>query len=376
MLTTLKRNIDMTDKWYKKSFRRNLVDMHIPDWNKDFFAKFDSKRYIDMLKLADVDCAYIYANSCVGICNYPTKVGHMHEGLGGKDIVKELSEGCREAGMNVIIYINIWSKWAYDKYPDWRCITPDGLQYLYNQPGRFGVCCINSPYSEYVNKLVTELCEGYEFSGLWVDMILWHTMCTCKHCRDRFKRETGIEIPMIINWEYTSWIKYIRKREEWVEEFFDSIISTAKAIKPDITVMCNSACYPMKITGESLEFFRKGEFVGGDFAMERLEHSFRCKLFNSVSANKPFEFLCSIMEPLLNEHSIMKTEEKLQTLMFSCLMNNGRYGFIDAIDPSGTLNPMVYERMRKVFNIEKKYEKYLENDVEFCCDVGQMHLYK
>jgi Beta-galactosidase len=363
----------MADKWYRNSFRRNLVDMHIPDWNKEFFAKFDSKKYIDMLKLADVDSAYVYANSCVGICNWPTKVGHMHEGLNGKDIINELTEGCRNAGINVIVYINIWSKWAYDKYPDWRCISPDGLgtaEYMWNQPGRYGVCCMNSPYNEYVIKLVTELCENYNFSGLWVDMILWRTMCTCKHCREKFKRETGLELPMTIDWENSTWIKYILKREEWVEKFFDSIINTAKAIKPDITVMCNSSYYPMRILGQSLKFSRKGEFIGGDFNTGRLEHSFECKLFSSVSLNKPFEFLGSVMEPSLNEHSILKTKERLQTLMFSCLMNNGRFGFIDAIDPSGTLNLIVYKRMRDVFNIEKRYEKYLENDVRFCCDVG------
>jgi hypothetical protein len=363
----------MAEKWYKNSFRRNLIDMHIPDWNKDFFKKFDSQKYIEMLKLADVDTAYVYANSCVGICNWPTKTGHMHEGLNVRDILIELTTGLRDAGINVIVYINIWSKWAYDNYPDWRCISPEGLgsaEYMFNQPGRYGVCCMNSPYKEYVLKLVTELCEGYDFLGLWVDMILWRTMCTCPHCRERFKKETGLNIPTVIDWENPDWLKFLRKREEWVEEFFDSIINTAKGIKPDITVMCNSSYYPMRILGQSLEFYRKGEFIGGDFNTSRLQHSFECKLFNSVTANKPFEFLGSVMEPALNEHTIMKSEEKLQILMFSCLMNNGRYGFIDAIDPSGTLNPMVYKRMKKIFDIEKQYEKYLENDVDFCSDIG------
>lgn len=28
-------------KWFEKSTWRNLVDMHIPDWNEDFLSRFD-----------------------------------------------------------------------------------------------------------------------------------------------------------------------------------------------------------------------------------------------------------------------------------------------------------------------------------------------
>lgn len=363
----------MKNKWYTKSFRRNLVDMHIPDWNEEFLSKFDSRKYIENLKLADVDTAYIYANSCVGICNWPTKVGHMHKGLGGKDIIKELTEGLKEENINAIIYINIWSKWAYENFPDWRCVSPKGqgsLEYMFDQPGRYGVCCLNSPYSQYVLKLVTELCENYDFLGLWVDMILWRTMCTCDHCRARYKKETGFDIPTVIDSTDENWLCYVKKREEWVEEFYKSIISTARSYKPDISVMCNSSYYPTKNLGLSLDYYRISDFIGGDFSMGRLDHSFECKFYNSVTANHPIEFLGSVMEPSLSEHSILKTEERLMTLMFSCLMNNGRYGFIDAIDPSGTLNPTVYTRMRDVLAVEKQYETYLESDVDFCADVG------
>ena len=31
--------------WYKTSFRRNLIDMHIEDWNCDFLSQFDENVY-------------------------------------------------------------------------------------------------------------------------------------------------------------------------------------------------------------------------------------------------------------------------------------------------------------------------------------------
>lgn len=362
------------EKWYKKSFRRCLVDMHIPDWDKDyFFSKFDSSEYIRSMKKAGVDTAYIYCNSCTGICNWPTKVGHMHEGLKGRDIVRELTEGLRDEGITVIAYINIWSKWACQEHPDWQCLNQNGeptLSYMWNQPGRYGEACMNSPYQEYVLKLVRELCENYEFQGLWVDMILWRVMCYCPHCRERFRKETGYELPEKVDWDDVVWRTWLKKREEWNYEFFENIINTAKAIKPDLTIMCNSANYPNYFMGASLEFLRLGEFIGGDFNMARYNHAFECKFYNSVTANKPFEFLGSVMDPDLYEHSIVKSMEHLRSLMGSTLLNNGRYGFIDAIDPAGTLNDRVYKRMAELYSIERKYEKYLCPEVTFLSDVG------
>jgi len=360
-------------KWYENSYRRCLVDMHIPDWDERFLAEFDSKRYIEAMKTAGVDAAYIYANSCVGICNWPTKTGHRHKGLIGRDIIRELTEGLAKEGIKPIVYINFWSIWAYNKYPEWRCIDQKGRgskEGLWGRPSRHGLLCMNSPYSDYVLQLVDELCSSYDFVGFWVDMILWRMMCYCPHCRKRFRDETGYELPEKVDWKDPVWLTYLRKREEWNEEIFSRIIARVKKWKPEATVMCNSSYYPWYILGESMKFYRLGEFIGGDFSMKRLPHSFECKLFNSVSAHKPFEFLCSVMDPALGEHSVIKSDEHLQTLMFSTLANNGRYGFIDAIDPSGMLNPRVYKRMHKIFEIEKQYEKYLRNEVRFVQDVG------
>jgi hypothetical protein len=61
--------------------------MHIPDWNPEFMSKFSPSEYADMMEKAQVDTAIIYTGNCLGICFWPTKVGHMHKGLNGRDIV-------------------------------------------------------------------------------------------------------------------------------------------------------------------------------------------------------------------------------------------------------------------------------------------------
>lgn len=360
------------EKWYHKSYRRNLIDMHIPDWNDDFFSEIDTDQYVEQLKKANVDTAYIYATSCVGLCNFPTKIGRMHAGLKGRDIIREITDKCRDAGIRPMIYMNTWSKWAYDNYPDWRCISPDRRQsgeYMFGQPGRYGVLCLNSPYKDYWLGLLTELIENYQVDGLWVDMIKWHMVCTCPHCKARFKAETGYDLPETVDMTNPVFLSFIHKREEWLSEFFDEIRNKVYSYNPDATVVCNSSYHPAMFTGISLDFARQTEYITGDAELGPVR-SFEAKLFNNITKNHPFEFLCSVMDPNLDEHSMLKTEEHLLQLMTSCMAHNGRNGFIDAIDPSGNLNPTVYETMRKVYDQTDKYIPFLENKMEMCADVA------
>ncbi len=35
--------------WFATSWRRILVDMHIPDWDDEFLSKLDPERYVDTM---------------------------------------------------------------------------------------------------------------------------------------------------------------------------------------------------------------------------------------------------------------------------------------------------------------------------------------
>ena len=70
----------------------------------------------------------------------------------------------------------------------------------------------------------------------------------------------------------------------------------------------------------------------------------------------------------LNNHTALKPIELLRAKAHACLADGGAFIFIDAIDPVGTLNRAVYERMGKVFAETKVYEPFLGG--ELCQDVA------
>ncbi len=359
----------MEKKWFQKSYRRNLVDMHIADWDERFLSEFDPQKYVDMLTLAKVTSAMVYANSGVGHCYWPTKVGHMHKGLKGRDILGEVINLCHQRGIDVITYyLTVNTKCGYIDPPDWRAIDSEGKPS--EEGNRHGRRCINSPYRDFAQAQIEELCKNYEFEGIFIDMIFWqYDVCYCSYCRKRYAKEVGGELPEIINWEDPKWVKFQRKREEWLEEFCSLVTSTIRRLKPEASVELQSAVYLNDWqTGAVTERIAKqNDYLGGDFYRGPEEASFICKFFYNLTENRPCEFMTTRCPNLL-DHTTMKSKELLKAQVYAALANYAAFLFIDAIDPVGTLNKDVYKEMGEIFKETSKYEKYLGG--ELCQDVA------
>ena len=339
----------MKDKWYRKSYRRCLVDMHISDWSDEFFSEIDPKKYAEMMELSGIDAAIIYASSCLGICNWPTKHGYMHKQLKGRDLLKELVSECRGKNLNAVIYFNIWSRWAYDTHPEWRIVLPNGKGTVENG-WRYGLCCPNTGFNEYVLKMIEELCSGYDSDGLWVDMIGWFSnICYCEGCKKRFLDETGREIPHEINWDDETWITFQRKREEWLADFAEAVASTAKKARPGISIaLQNTSMVHGWGGGVKFKFTQQSDYLAGDFPDGRADQSFVCKLLNSISKDHPVEFMTPRCENL-SHHTTNKSYETFLMQAYASLANNACFVLIDAIDPKETLNPEFYKQGHAVF---------------------------
>ena len=71
------------NRWFETSYRRNLVDMHIEDWNPEFLSEFDPEEYARLLKTAHVKSVMLYMVSHLGYCYWPTESGYVHKQMQG-----------------------------------------------------------------------------------------------------------------------------------------------------------------------------------------------------------------------------------------------------------------------------------------------------
>jgi hypothetical protein len=335
--------------WYTAAYRRAVIDMHIPDWNDAFLSRFDAGRYVAMLVRAKAQSIVAYAMSHAGLFNYPTKVGRQHRCLKGRDIVREIIEGCHARGIAVVLYNSlIFDRATADIHPEWRMRTADGG--VHGAGSRHGLLCPNSPYRDYVRAWVEEECRLFDPEGFRLDMTFWPAVCYCEHCKARFAAEVGGTIPTIVNWLDERWVSFQRRREAWLGEFAAIATGTVRALRPNASVEHQSSTYPLPWSfGVNTPLVAQNDFLQGDFYGDSWQGSFVRKLLENLTPHQPFGFETSVSAELA-DHTATKPEPLLQAKAAAAIADNGAFIFIDAIDPIGTLNRKVYDRLERVFS--------------------------
>lgn len=365
----------MAEKWYKNNYRRHLCDMHIADWDESFLSEFSAENYYENLKRANVTCAMLYYQSHAGLCYFPTKTGKMHNAFIGKeDEMKKLTDMCRANGIAVVGYYSLnYNTWAHDEYPEWRMIESDGrskrdkpdngTNVSFENAGgrRYGLCCPNNEdYLNFVYAQIDEMLDFFTPDALFFDMLFWPHHCYCKHCEERWKKETGIDgIPRSFNEDDPLWRKVYERRNFWMGEYAEKVSAHVHKRAPHITVEHNvSAAAKGNYMGTATKVNDACEFAGGDLSGGLLEESVTCKLYSGITKNQPFEYMFPKCEPSLYKHTLTKTDDHIEAAVFLTAAHHGATLVIDAIDPVGTLNQKTFEAIGKAFAKQIPYEKY------------------
>lgn len=359
--------------WIEGNYRRNLMDMHIDDWNPEFLSRLDVDEYIEALKDAGIQAAMVKGRPHTGLAYYPTKVGRMHKGLKGFDFLGTMVQKCHENGIAVVAYFTqIFDNWAADNHPDWRIITSEGkgmreFQEKENmKTGRYGIVCPNNKeYREYVKACLTEMNELYDFDGMFLDMTFFPEVCYCPSCRKRYMEETGKELPRVIDWQDPDWRAYAYKRDEWMADYAKFATDCVKKIKPHVTIEHQfSSIAASWITANSELLLDAIDCASGDYYGGFLQQTFINKYYKNVSPNLPFVYHTSRCDPELKYHTTTKTEEEMLLHVITALVHNGAFLLVDAINPDGSIVPEVYHGiMKRVYDNTRRFEKYVSGDM-------------
>lgn len=362
-------------QWYQKQFRRGLVDMHIEDWDARFFSKLDPEAFVGALKKGHIGAQMLYTQSHVGLCYWPTKTGIMHRGLQGKENpIKKIEQLCHQNGIDVVAYYSlVFNNREFDRHPQWRMRTIDGLDSR-STGNRYGLLCPNNlEYRAFTAAQIEEFCEYFDFEGIFFDMAFYPMPCYCDSCRARWEKEVGGEMPAKMDWKDPRWRLYQRKRSQWLGEFVQFATDTLKKYKPNASVEHQYASIVEDLgTGVTENIALASDYSGGDLYGGMEEQSYACKLYYGCTQNQPFEYMTSRCYPTLGEHTTTKSLDMLRLSVMMTYAHHGACLMIDAIDPVGTLDETVYERIGQVFREAEPYEKYL-NIGEQVYDVALYH---
>lgn len=367
----------MNNNWHQRSRKRYFLDYHIDSWNDTFLTQYDPEYFAECCYRSGATAATYMANTHTGLLSWPSKLGGvMHPGHKGRDMLKETIDALHKRGLDAIVYyVFVYAADYWNKHPEARTVLADGTAErerinTEGGPHRFATCCINDPgYHDFSLAELAEICDNYDFEGVWPDMTFWPTVCYCDNCRKRYREETGEEMPTVIDWKDPSFVKLIRTRQRWLREFCQEVTDTIKSRKPGMKLAQQSQTFTWDwMAGASAELSDCWDWMSADLYCDRYGLSYSSKLFYSLSNLKPFERVNCWNVPNIHEHVITKTEDELSQVAYSTIMNDGALTIIDQIDPVGTVHTRNYHTMEKVFGKITPYEPYLGG--EFCQDVG------
>jgi hypothetical protein len=342
--------------------------MHIPDWDPVLLSRFDPEEYVRTIADAGFEALLTQAQSEVGLCLYPTKVGQMHGALKGRDFVGEVAAQCRRRGLHVLAYISLMTdNWAYQTHPDWRFLWEDGYDRTLEAPrpgDRYpqtipaGEVCPNSPYGDYAIARIKEFVSNYDVDGVWLDQLFWPGVCYCPHCTARFWREYKTEPPRIVDWDDPTWRQFQKMRQQSLLDLALTIYRTIKQIRPMTVCFNNAASFHDWLTGVPFELNDAADYASGDFYGGPEQFSLICKTFDSLTKTHPYEFMQSAPFDLTKRLSLKPFEELRMESLIPAL-HSAPIIQLDGILPDGTLYKPLYEIFAKLNAELAQYEPFL-----------------
>ena len=347
--------------WPSQTYRRLLVDTHVPDWDDRLLASFDATDYVSTIANAGFQSLMQYANSHVGLCLWRTDVGQMHRNMKGRDYFGEVMEQCRRHGLHRVAYYSlVFDDWAYRTHPDWRILPADSSDPEHHD--RAGAVCINSPYPEHALACIRELVANYDFESIFFDMTFWPTICYCAHCIARYRKEEGAEPPRIVDWSDPQWRRFQKSRERWMRDFTLAVTKAVKQTRPISVYHQFGTFFAPWGVAVSLEQNEASDFAAGDFYGGAAQFSIVCKAYLSLTRNRPFEFMTS-RTLNLNDFETTKPFEQLALESMIPMIHSSACLLIDAIKPEGTLNHRAYEYLSQINSLHDAYEPFLGGEM-------------
>lgn len=347
--------------WINQNKTRIFFDMHLPDWpDKKVATNFDPEHLAEVFSNSGSESVILYAKCQYGNFYYNTEIGHKHSGLGGLDLFRELQDRLRKKGIKVIAYYSVsWDEHISERYQEWQTRGSNGE--ADNEEYRWKTLCINSPYREVVLAHVGEIARKLSPDGLWIDMsIIGKDRCHCKWCSEKFRDKYNTELPQ--NKNDSGYNTFMQWRYDYIEEFYEELYSTVRAINPDISITNNYWGYPYSsawMGSRAIGALRQADFVTGEGYTDWTglnAPSFFSKFLRGAAGDRPFETLigrfCNTWD------YTFKPFEQLAFEAYTIAANNGTVTIDDEPYYDGSIDPVLYENIKCIFDEIKNRRAY------------------
>jgi len=184
-----------------------------------------------------------------------------------------------------------------EKHPDWKIIPVQGGDIHDAHPSgvdEYPYCCINSPYGKMLPEFCKEIVRDLGFDGIWFDGSTWAINnnsipgCLCNFCREKFKKETGLDLPQKPDFNSRTFKKWILWRYNCLMAVWENCVDAIHAARNDAIVCFNNyrryrevgwhTAIPMRRLGWDAIIAGELDLMSfhGDFQM-KMHRAYECK---------------------------------------------------------------------------------------------------
>jgi putative glycosyl hydrolase-like family 6 (GHL6) protein len=195
---------------------------------------------------AGAESLMFYTQDHWGYALYPSESALRHPNLDYDLFGTEVSLASKYGISTVAYYSLQFNNQCVIGHPDWGWVNEEGA----HQKDRWYITCLDTPYRQYVLKMMEEIFSGYRVQELFLDIFgiqfeLYHQLgrnpfCFCKYTEDAWNREYPADpyregFKTREGWER----RYQWHHRRTMTEMLDEIIKVARKHRPDILISLN-----------------------------------------------------------------------------------------------------------------------------------------
>jgi len=211
-----------------------------------------TKEYVDTLVegilASGVEACWHSAVSQAGVPLYPSKVVPACHPEANMETFRYLLDRLHGIGRPVLSWLTVnHSDAVLSVYPEWRMRFLEMPGFTENTESAY--ICPNSPYGEMLPRFAAEIVREVGFDGIWFDGSTFSSHhstpafqagCTCGFCRERFKRETGRELPTRMDFDNPDFRVWINWRYDVLMELWKRCVDAVRDANPEAIVCFNN----------------------------------------------------------------------------------------------------------------------------------------
>ncbi len=239
------------NKWWNKPLR--VLQFNIEDPYGFYANKITANNLVALARKIRANTLIVFARDAWGRVFYNGSQLYPRHPNSKLDI-RELVEKARSEGIHVIVMAaHTSNRYLYRKHPDWAQRNKKGEVIVLEHYPRaekvadphWPLICPNSPALDlYFIPEVEEAVKLTGAEGLLLDSFRYlpdpPRACFCQHCRTKFKREYGIDLPEEANIEDISFREAWEWRYNVTVRALSRMREAVKRVNPDVLFFYNS----------------------------------------------------------------------------------------------------------------------------------------